>query len=366
MSAESREPYRLGLALAVLLFAPLAASAAGLGRVTVLSILGEPLNAEIEIVSLLASEQESLAANLAPADVYGRMQLTPIPRPDAVRIAIERKPDSSYIVRVSSTEPIAQPLVTLLVSLSWAGGDAMRQYTFLLDSVDRRGPPSAPPERAPKRASAAAPTSEPKRAPAAAPTSEPQRAAAVALPPRVPREPDTSANVARAPSSAATATTYTVQPGDTLFKIAQSTQYDGVTVAQMIVAIYHANQDAFAAGRIDRLKSGRTLTIPPRAAAAGVTAEEARQVIAAQQLGADEGRSRAAALPPADSDDSSALDRALVESRNRIGALEQTLTDLRRLIEAQDREIAELERRRAGGATVGGTDPAQPPRKGLR
>jgi len=53
-------------AAALGLAGPFAAHAAGLGRLTVLSPLGQPLNAEIEIVSLQPGEEEGLSARLAP------------------------------------------------------------------------------------------------------------------------------------------------------------------------------------------------------------------------------------------------------------------------------------------------------------
>ena len=46
---------------------PFAAQAAGLGRLTVLSPLGSPLNTEIEIVSLQSGEEDGLSARLASA-----------------------------------------------------------------------------------------------------------------------------------------------------------------------------------------------------------------------------------------------------------------------------------------------------------
>ncbi|MDA0226357.1 MAG: hypothetical protein O2975_09640, partial [Proteobacteria bacterium] len=51
--------------LAVLLLAvPLFAQAAGLGPLRVLSALGQPLNAEIDIVSLRPGEDDGLSAKL--------------------------------------------------------------------------------------------------------------------------------------------------------------------------------------------------------------------------------------------------------------------------------------------------------------
>ena len=58
---------RLAAALLLLmpLLAPLHVSGAGLGKLTVLSALGQPLVAEIEIVALQAGEEESLVARIA-------------------------------------------------------------------------------------------------------------------------------------------------------------------------------------------------------------------------------------------------------------------------------------------------------------
>jgi pilus assembly protein FimV len=148
---------------------------------------------------------------------------------------------------------------------------------------------------------------------------------------------------------AASRSDYTVQPGDTLRKIAQATLHEGVTVPQMSVAIFRANEDAFLGGNMNRLKSGRTLKIPDRETAAAVPPEEARQLIAAPRAPADDAGARPVAAAPAaasgpSGDDVAALDRAIAESRDRVGDLERTLTGLKQLIEGQDRQIEELQR----------------------
>ena len=58
------------IALAALLCAPLLAYSAGLGRLTVSSALGQPLRAEIEIVSLQPGEEDALTARLASLDAF--------------------------------------------------------------------------------------------------------------------------------------------------------------------------------------------------------------------------------------------------------------------------------------------------------
>jgi len=322
-----------GLVLAALLLAPFAASGAGLGRLTVHSIVGEPLDAEVEVVSVLPDEAESLAASLAPAEAYERARIGAVPNVEAVRTAVERKSDGGYVVKLTSTEPVGQPLVNLLIVLSWSGGSTGRQYSFLLDSVDRR----------PARAAARRPTVPAERE---------------ATPPR--RDPERPADVvARASSPLAARTEYTVQPSDTLYKVARATRYEGVTLAQMIVAIYRANEDAFVDSNMNQLKAGGTLKIPDRKVVAAVTEEDARQFLATTRAPSGETRSKSEGTPPSAGprgDDAAARDRALAESRDRATALEQTLSGLRQLIEARDRELTDLQRQLGGKAPSAGTN----------
>ena len=64
-----RSSISIVVAVAWLAFASLA-NAAGLGRLTVLSPLGQPLLAEIEIVSLQPGEEDGLTARLASPEAF--------------------------------------------------------------------------------------------------------------------------------------------------------------------------------------------------------------------------------------------------------------------------------------------------------
>ncbi|MCX7962477.1 MAG: hypothetical protein N2653_13040 [Burkholderiales bacterium] len=79
----------------------------------------------------------------------------------------------------------------------------------------------------------------------------------------------------------ASAKTYEVRRGDTLFGIARQLRHAGVTVPQMVLALYRANPDAFDGGHINRLRAGAALKVPEKSLAAAVEpAEAARQVAA--------------------------------------------------------------------------------------
>ncbi|HXN16202.1 MAG TPA: hypothetical protein VN878_07475, partial [Usitatibacter sp.] len=61
---------RSGLACALLLAASIAAYGAGLGKLTVNSALGQPLNAEIDLVSIQPGEVDALSARVASPEAF--------------------------------------------------------------------------------------------------------------------------------------------------------------------------------------------------------------------------------------------------------------------------------------------------------
>src|SRR6185503_8562862 len=83
---------------------PLVAQAAGLGKLTLISALGQPLNAEIEIVSLQAGE-EDLTARLATSAAFAQAGIEPSPILSDVRFTIERR-GSTPVLRMRSTQPV--------------------------------------------------------------------------------------------------------------------------------------------------------------------------------------------------------------------------------------------------------------------
>lgn len=364
------------LALAGALLFPLGAMAAGLGKLAVMSGLGQPLRAEIEVVSLQRGEAETLAARIASPDAFRQAGVEYGALVPQVRAALERRPDNRYVITLSTPGPVEEPFLDLLVELSWATGRLVRQYTFLLDPAEYKGPQAitAPP------AVAAAPQVQPVQPPAAAP------AASVTPTPSAPGR--------AAPRTAVG--TYEVKQGDTLGKIAAAHRPEGVTQQQMLVALFRANPDAFINNNMNLVRAGRILTIPDRAAAEAVAQPEANQVIVAQAQAFDEYRARvagtvaaaparadapqqraagritaapaegAAAAPAAPrdelriskadaaksakaaaaarADDLVARERALKEANERIADLERNVKDMQRLLELKNQQLAELQK----------------------
>src|SRR2546429_3997510 len=86
-----RSIYGVILAAALWLGLSAAAHAAGLGKLTVLSPLGQPLNAEIDLVSLQPGEEEGLSARLAATEAFRQAGIEFNPVLGSVRFSIERR-----------------------------------------------------------------------------------------------------------------------------------------------------------------------------------------------------------------------------------------------------------------------------------
>lgn len=255
------------------------AAALGLGRVTVQSALGEALRAEIDITSLTPEEAANLQARVAAPDAYRAAGVDYNAVLTGTRVTLERRPDGRPYLRVISDRAVQEPFVDVILELSWTSGRLVREYTLLLD------PPSST-RRAASPATAPIVGATPP-APASPPVATPPTTAAR---PAAPARPATAAPApAPAPSAASQAATgaadqdeYRVRRGDTLYGIAARIQRPGVSLDQMLVALFQANPQAFAGENMNRLRAGAVLSIPGAEQAQSVSPGEARQIIQAQ------------------------------------------------------------------------------------
>ena len=82
---------------------PCVAGAAGLGRITVLTAIGQPLIAEIELVAVTPQELSSLSARLALPDTYRQANLQYNVALTGARLTIEKRPDGQPFLKIAST-----------------------------------------------------------------------------------------------------------------------------------------------------------------------------------------------------------------------------------------------------------------------
>ena len=273
------------------------ANALALGRLSVLSGLGEPLRAEIDIPEINAAEAESLRAAIASPEAYKAAGLEYNPALNGLHLALQKRPDGRTVLRITGDRPVNEPFLDLVLDANWAAGRTVRDYTLLLDPPVTRAPaavataPQITPPAAPRVAPAPAQTVRP-ASPAPSVAATPRPAAPVAPP--APRAPAVAAT-----TGAGTDKGVTVQRGDTASKIAAAYKPASVSLDQMLVALLQANPNAFIKGNLNRIKAGAVLDMPSEKAAAAVPVDTAKQQVNAQSRDFNDYRSKLAGIAPA-------------------------------------------------------------------
>jgi len=250
------------LVAAGLIAVPLMANAAGLGRLSVTSALGQPLAAEIELFAADKAELQSLSANLASDQAFRDARVEYAPVLSSLRFSVETKPDGRAVLKVTSSRPVTDPFIDMLVELNWASGRLVREYTMLLDPPGMAAPQTVAPV-------AVVPAKTPAAKPAPAPV---PKAATAPAAPKTPA-PAEASKPAPAPQAAAP-DRVTVKRGDTLSGIANRVRPEGVSLEQTLLGLYRENAQAFD-GNVNRLKAGKTLNVPSAEQVAAIPQQEA-------------------------------------------------------------------------------------------
>lgn len=285
-NTDKRKHFKATVIAAALAILPLASHAAGLGRITVLSVLGQPLKAELEVTAN-RDETPSLVAKVAAAEAFHQAGIEYSPALATLRFSrdIKERGGRRYL-EITSDRPLNEPFIDMLVELSWASGRLVREYTFLLD------PPDLAPRVPPAPIAAPVVRTEPAMA-------KPAEKPAVTMPvesrPAVESRPSAAMQPRGKPAEPAAGSSRAVVYGDTLSRIAAQTRPEGVSLDQMLVALFRSNKDAFTGDNMNRLMAGKILSIPDAGTASQVSASEARQEIVAQAADFNAYRKRLAA-----------------------------------------------------------------------
>lgn len=369
------------------------AYAAGLGKLTVLSFLGQPLRAEIELSSVSSNEVGALNAKLASSEAFRQANIDFNSALLSLRFAIEQRGERQF-VRVTSVQPLNEPFVDMLLELSGPNGRLIREYTFLLDPADLRTSQAVQvaPVRAPQASVSTPLPVQSAPAPQATPLAAPPQPATPRAAKPVPQSPATAKADAQ-PGE------YLVRSGDTLAGIAGRIKPGGVSLDQMLVALYQANPGAFIANNMNRLMAGKVLSVPSAETARNIDGAEARGMIVAQAADFNVYRNKLAghvladaaqksaessqtaggkitakveekATPASESkdklklsnalpapgagtaEDRIAAEKAIAEANARVKELEKNVNELQDLLEIKNKSLAELQKQAAAPATA--------------
>lgn len=264
------------ISLAVCLaFMPLSGFAAGLGKLNVNSGLGEPLKAEVELLSVTPEELSTLVATIASEEAYAVQGITRLGVHGNIKVDLAKNADGSPVLRLRSSQPISDPYLDMLIQVDWASGRLLREYTVLLDPPGYKETINQTPSNnisLPSTASRSNNSGLVDRTDNAAGT-VPQ---AVKKSKKFKKVADQTADKEAATADAGQLMTVR---GDTLNSIAKEMQIEGVSLDQMLVGLYENNKEAFSNGNMNRLKIGQIIKAPSKDVFTAIDAQQARQAI---------------------------------------------------------------------------------------
>lgn len=284
--------------------------ATGLGNINVASGLGQPLKAEIEMVAVDKTDRANISAKLASAEAFKNAGIDyPYSLPK-LRFEVINRDSTNPSIRVTTSQPVNDPFVTLLLEVSWSSGKLLREYTFLLDPVDFKAvepkvevvapilpivvAPVAPPVQkiAPVVSEPAPIVVEPEIAATQStePVAETTASDEVAATASAESTPEEVAPIAQQTTAISNPVTDTkkdaeqiaIMRGDSLSKIALLHKPAEVSLERMLVAMYRANPDAFVNKNMNRLRTGKVVRLPDASELDAVQQKEAAREVRAQ------------------------------------------------------------------------------------
>ncbi|MCF7530864.1 FimV/HubP family polar landmark protein [Pseudomonas petrae] len=222
----------IGLASAALLHSSVAA-ALGLGEISLHSALGQPFNADIELIEAGGLSPEEIVVGLAPPEAFAKAGVERVFFLNDLRFTPVIRGNRS-VIHIESHKAVTEPYLNFLVRLVRPNGDQLHEYTVLLD------PPTSPTGLAATRSRTQSPAASAKNDESRLPVAPPQ---------------------------ARQGKHYTVVSGDTLAGIARQVQAPGskASSAELIKGVVALNPQAFPNGERSQLKVGQSLLLPDNA-----------------------------------------------------------------------------------------------------
>jgi pilus assembly protein FimV len=274
---------------------PFTAHALGMGKMTVLSGLGEPLNAEIELLAAAKDELSNVTARIATAQTYAEQGIDRPAALNLIRVELVSNPDASAKLKLTTQRPVDDPFLDMLIQVEWPTGQVLREYTALLD----------PPNYDQQKLSSGEVnqpvvlTDEPVEAKSSTPQVNGKKGKIRKFSAATETEPTKSVRGYSSPQtreigSTETGVSYKVHSGDTLHGIAQNLQVEGVSLDQMLVGLYRGNKDAFSGENMNRLKVGKILKVPDVEKLQAVSKQEASREVRVQSANWNDYRNKLA------------------------------------------------------------------------
>ena len=224
-----------GLCLCCLSLSVQALSMAG---IEVQSHKGEPLRAEISVLSATADEWAQLVVKVAPAERFEQLGLVFSPAMGQIQVELFESSDGSKRIRLLSPQAFSDHFVDLLIEAQTASGKWVKAFTLML---------KPPPLK-------------------------------VNAPVQLPLAANALSQAQQTPAAE-----HIVQQGESASQIIQKWLTEDMSMQQMLVALLKTQPDAFIQGNVNLLRAGAVLKAPSQTAVRAIDSEDARQFLLAQQ-----------------------------------------------------------------------------------
>ena len=222
------------------LLAPASVYSLGIGDIKLHSSLNQNLNAEISLVLSAGEKVSDIKVNLATPDKFDEVGVPWTSFLSKIKFATVVGAKGSVVIKLSSNEAVKEPFLDFLLEVSWPKGSLYREFTVLVD----------PPEAYQQEQYPVVTSSE---------NFEPEPVIA-------PQNQTLQSQQIGAEKGISGESEYGPTRGnDTLWKIAErASRQEGVSVEQLMFAIYKENPRAFYQENMNVLLIGKTLKIPDR------------------------------------------------------------------------------------------------------
>ena len=246
------------VAMMTALLIPAAGHALGLGNIEMKSALNQPLDAQIELLSVNKSDLSNLSVKLGSEEDFQRVGADRAFFLTKIKFKVVPRKNGTAYVQMSTTETVTEPFLDFVVEARWPRGRILREFTVLVDPPVLSNEAPAPMQQAAVAPQQAAPAAT-RQAPAARPAPIQSRAA-----------------MAPVPHQPGELTYGPVKYNDTLYEIADAMRPSGVTVDQMMLALVRSNPHAFYNGNVNQLKAGYVLRVKDPAELSAYSVADAR------------------------------------------------------------------------------------------
>lgn len=272
------------------------------GRISVQSALGQPLQAELEVPRISDAEAASLDISIASDERFTAASMVRSAVLNDVQFELLPPVDGRSVIRMRSQSPITEPFLDMVLEFRWGGGQSLRTYTLLLDPPSLQAQSTPEPILAPAlRANNDLPPLPTFDAAVVVEPASPDAPTPIAdsildvTPEPIPEVmPEPSEALAPAAPTVVAEERVTVRRGDTAGRIANSYLPAGISLDQMLIAMLQSNPDAFIDGNVNLVRAGAILTMPDAQAATRVSAPDARRLVQVQARDFNDYRRRVA------------------------------------------------------------------------